>query len=145
MEVRMRLFVVAAVLAALAWPAAAEKTKATIYKDPQCGCCGGHADHLRANGFEVTEIPSKDLMKIKREHGVPGQLAACHTAVIGGYVVEGHVPSHIIRRLLDEKPKIKGISLPGMPMGTPGMPGPKTEPFVYYELGTNPPRVFATE
>lgn len=142
----MRFFALAALTAALAWPAmAAEKVKATMYKNPQCGCCEGHADHLRENGFEVTEIPTHELMAVKRQHGVAPQLAGCHTIVIGNYVVEGHVPANIIRRLLAEKPAIKGISLPGMPTGSPGMPGPQSEPFVYYEVGPNPARVFARE
>ena len=142
----MRFFALAALTAALAWPAmAAENLQATMYKNPQCGCCEGHADHLRENGFEVTEIPTHELMSVKRQHGVPPQLAGCHTIVIGNYVVEGHVPANIIRRLLAEKPAIKGISLPGMPTGSPGMPGPKSEPFVYYEVGPHPARVFARE
>ena len=142
----MRFFALAALTAALAWPAmAAEKPKATMYKNPQCGCCEGHADHLRENGFEVTEIPTHELMTVKRQHGVTPQLAGCHTIVIDKYVVEGHVSAHIIRRLLAEKPAIKGISLPGMPTGSPGMPGPKSEPFIYYEVGPNPARVFAKE
>lgn len=142
----MRIIAIATLLAALAWPAAAaEKTKATMYKNPQCGCCAGHADHLRANGFEVTEIATHELMAVKRKLGIAPQLAGCHTMVVGDYVVEGHVPSHIIRKLLAEKPAIKGISLPGMPVGSPGMEGPKTEPFIYYEVGPNPSRVFAKE
>ena len=147
----MRLLTLTTLIAALALPAAAEQLQATMYKNPQCGCCEGHADHLRRNGIAVTEIPTHDLMVVKRQRGVPPQLAGCHTIVVGDYVVEGHVPYHLIRRLLAEKPAIKGISLPGMPQGSPGMPGPKTEPFIYYEIdaaqtpSASIPRVFARE
>jgi hypothetical protein len=85
--------------------------------------------HLERNGFTVRVIEQNDLGPIRRKLGVPGQLAACHTAIVGGYVVEGHVPAPAIRKLLAEKPEVIGVSVPGMPEGSPGMEGPKPEPF----------------
>jgi hypothetical protein len=82
---------------------------------------------------------------IKRMYRVPEKLAGCHTTVIGPYVVEGHVPAGTIDRLLTERPNIRGISLPGMPAGSPGMSGQKTEPFVIYEIADGPPKIYATE
>lgn len=111
----------------LTGPALAQQ--ATLFKDPNCGCCSGHAAYLRQNGIAVTAIDVRDIMAKKREHGVPPQVASCHTALIGGYVVEGHVPMAAIRKLLTEKPDIRGISLPDMPAGSPGMTGAKEAPF----------------
>ena len=118
---------------------------ALLYKDPQCGCCEAYADHLRAHGFDVTVNSSQDLAMIKRQHGVPGALEGCHTMLVEDYVVEGHVPVATLLRLLRERPEIRGISLPGMPAGSPGMGGEKTAPFTIYEIGEGPPRVFAVE
>jgi len=124
-----------------------EPIKVTLYKNPQCGCCEGHARYLRRGGFAVTEIPSHDLSLIRRERGVPEALEGCHVILVGDYIVEGHVPAGPIKRLLAERPKIKGISLPGMPTGSPGMDGPKTGPFIIYEIadGGGEPKVFARE
>jgi hypothetical protein len=125
---------------------AEERKKAVLYKNPQCDCCTGHADYLDKNGFEVQVVETFDLPSVKREHGVPAALEGCHTILVDGYVVEGHVPADVIKRLLNEKPAIKGISLPGMPMGSPGMGGQKTAPFTIYEIGEgNPAKVYATE
>lgn len=96
----------------------------TMYKDPNCGCCSKWTEHMRANGFTVNEINSSDMATIKRQAGVPGTLGSCHTAKVGGYVIEGHVPAADVKRLLAEKPKVTGISAPGMPQGSPGMEGP---------------------
>ncbi|MGH6899666.1 MAG: DUF411 domain-containing protein [Geminicoccaceae bacterium] len=127
-------------------PAKAEEARAaTLYKNPQCGCCEGHADYLRENGFEVTVKPTHDLPLIKRQYGVPSALEGCHTTLIDGYVVEGHVPVNTLMRLLTEKPDIKGISLPGMPAGSPGMSGAKAAPFTIYEFGDGPAKVYAVE
>lgn len=95
-----------------------------MYKDPNCGCCTKWADHLRENGFQVREIDSADMRMIKAEAGLPAPLASCHTATVEGYVVEGHVPASSLRRLLDERPPLAGIAVPGMPLGSPGMEGP---------------------
>ena len=124
---------------------AAEKPEATLYKDPQCGCCEDYAAYLRRNGYTVTVKPTHDLSLINRQHGVPEKLEGCHTTLVGGYVVGGHVPVGTLNRLLTEKPDIKGISLPGMPMGSPGMTGPKTKPFTIYEFGNGAPKVYAVE
>lgn len=114
-----------ALLAALvAAPALAAGEEVVMYKDPNCGCCGKWAEHMRANGFTVKEVKSTAMGAVKREAGVTPALGSCHTAKVGGYVVEGHVPAADVRRLLAEKPKVVGLSAPGMPMGSPGMEGP---------------------
>jgi hypothetical protein len=137
--------IVLAAFAALtfATPALAQQKAAVMYKAEGCGCCDGHADHLRANGYKVRVVELADLEPVKRKHSVPAAQAGCHTIEVGGYVVEGHVPAKIIDRLLAEKPPIKGISLPGMPEGSPGMSGTKTEPFKVLVLGTE--KVFAVD
>lgn len=124
---------------------AGEKPPATLYKNPQCDCCEGYADYLRQNGYRVTVKPTHDLSLINKQHGVPENLEGCHTTLIDGYVVEGHVPVKTLNKLLTERPNIKGISLPGMPQGSPGMVGRKTEPFKIYELSRGTPRVYAVE
>lgn len=125
---------------------AAEPAKtATLYKNPQCGCCEEYANYLRQNGFDVKVVATHDLPLIKKEQGVPEQFEGCHTTLIDGYVVEGHVPVKSLSRLLTERPAIKGISLPGMPMGSPGMSGAKTAPFTIYEISNGTPRVYAVE
>lgn len=124
---------------------AAEQIQATLYKSPECGCCDGHADHLRQHGYAVTVQPTHDLALIKRKYGVPDTLAGCHTTIVGPYVVEGHVPARTIDRLLAGRPDIRGISMPGMPAGSPGMSGQKAEPFVIYEISDGPPKVYAVE
>jgi hypothetical protein len=96
----------------------------TVYKNAQCGCCKGWVEHLRQNGFEVTANDVDDLAAIKSKLGVPAALGSCHTAVVGRYVVEGHVPAADIRKLLEEKPQVVGIGVPGMPIGSPGMEVP---------------------
>ena len=111
----------AAALTALMLSAgAAPAQEATLYKTPQCGCCENYADHLRENGFEVTVKPTHDLPSINREAGLPEEFAGCHTMFIDGYAISGHVPVDTVRKVLDESPAIKGITLPGMPMGSPG-------------------------
>jgi hypothetical protein len=124
---------------------AGELRSATLYKTPQCGCCQAYADYLRENGFEVTVEATDELPLIKRRYGVPGALEGCHTTLLEGYVVEGHVPVATILRLLSEEPQIKGISLPGMPAGSPGMSGEKSAPFTIYEIGDGEPKVYAVE
>jgi hypothetical protein len=118
---------------------------ATLYKNPACACCEGYADYLRDNGFEVTVKPTHDLPLMHRQYGVPEPLVGCHTTLVDGYVVEGHVPINAVLRLLNERPDIKGISLPGMPAGSPGMFGEKTAPFTIYEIGDGEPKVYAVE
>jgi len=132
-----RAFIVAGAASAtlLAWPAmsaaAAAKPKMTTYRSPSCGCCGKWIDAARAAGFAVTVVATDDIYAIKSKHGVPDELVSCHTTLVGGYVVEGHVPFDAVRRLLARRPKVKGIGVPGMPLGTPGMEAPdgRKQPF----------------
>lgn len=100
-----------------------------VYKSPTCGCCGEWVNHLKRNGFTVEVHDRLDMRPIKREFGVPGRLQSCHTAQVDGYVIEGHVPASDIARLLREKPSFKGLAAPGMPMGSPGMEGPRSDPY----------------
>ena len=102
-----------------------------VYKSPTCGCCGNWVNRLRANGFRVQVQDVEDIMAVKARYGVPSDLAACHTAIVDGYIVEGHVPAQDVERLLRERPPIKGIAVPGMPVGAPGMevPGASPQPF----------------
>jgi hypothetical protein len=119
--------------------------KATIYKRAGCSCCGGYAEYLRENGFEAQAFDVADLAALKREYHVPKALEGCHTTVANGYVIEGHVPVSAVKRLLFEKPAIKGISLPGMPPGSPGMGGVKTSPFTILEISDVSSKVYAVE
>ena len=91
------------------------------YKDPGCGCCAAWVEHLRANGFEVTTHDVRDMASYKQKFGVPDRLGSCHTAVVAGYTIEGHVPAADIKRLLRERPAAKGLAVPNMPHGSPGM------------------------
>ncbi|MGY6249127.1 DUF411 domain-containing protein [Bosea thiooxidans] len=95
--------------------------KMIVTKDPNCGCCGGWVEHMKAAGFPVEVITSSDVDQVKLRLGVPDDLASCHTAEVSGYVVEGHVPADAVKRLLAEKPQARGLAVPGMPMGSPGM------------------------
>ena len=124
--------------------ATAEPATITMYVNPQCSCCEGHAQYLRENGFKVTVTPTHDMTMIRQQHGVPEKFEGCHIALVDGYVVEGHVPASAIKKLLAERPKIKAISLPGMPEGSPGMTGQKTEPFTILEI-SDQAKVFAVE
>lgn len=116
---------------------------ATLHKNPNCGCCDVYAAHLEENGFTVAIENTTDLPSVSRAAGVPEQLAGCHTMFVGNYVVEGLVPADIVLRMLAEKPGIKGIALPGMPVGAPGMPGSKTGPLIVYAFGAGEPTVYA--
>lgn len=101
-----------------------------VHKTPTCGCCNAWIDHLRADGFTVEAIDVADTTPIARRLGVPDRLRSCHTAEIGGYAIEGHVPAADIRRLLQERPDAAGIAVPGMPIGSPGMEmGNRREPY----------------
>jgi hypothetical protein len=95
--------------------------KIVVTKDPNCGCCAGWVDHLRGAGFPVDVVDSAEINRVKARLGVPHELQACHTAVVGGYIIEGHVPVSAIQRVLTEKPHGKGLAVPGMPVGSPGM------------------------
>jgi hypothetical protein len=97
---------------------------ARVFLTPTCGCCGFWADHMVAAKFNVTREVTRDLQSVPARKRVPQHLQSCHTSVIGQYVVEGHVPADVVRQLLKEQPKIAGIAVPGMPIGSPGMEGP---------------------
>jgi hypothetical protein len=125
-------------------PAAVSPTAATtpvdslliaIYKTPTCGCCRNWVDHVRENGFHATTTDVADVTPVKTTHKVPADLQSCHTALIGGYVVEGHVPADDIKRLLKERPDIIGIAVPGMPSGSPGMETGQIEKYDVIAIG----------
>ena len=131
---KLLIISVVAVIISLATTASAEASsetsKITVYRDPSCSCCGGWVRHLAANGFQPKSVITSDMDALKQKLGVPQDLVSCHTAVINGYVIEGHVPADDIKRLLAEKPTVSGIAVPGMPLGTPGMEsGNVREPF----------------
>lgn len=105
-----------------------------IYKSPTCGCCEVYATYMKREGYHVTIKDTEGLSDIKHALGIPHDLESCHTTEVGDYVVEGHIPNEVIEKLLTLKPDIKGIGMPGMPSGSPGMPGPKVGDFVIYEI-----------
>ena len=102
---------------------AAEGQVITVHKDPNCGCCTGWARHLQRAGFTVRAIETAELDALKTRLGIPADLAACHTAQVAGYLIEGHVPAVALKRFLAEKPNAAGVAVPGMPVGSPGMEG----------------------
>jgi hypothetical protein len=108
-----------------------QQTTVTVYKTPTCGCCAQWVEHLRASGFAVQTTDLADLGKLKASHRVPPQVQSCHTALVDGYVIEGHVPAADVWRLLKERPGVAGLAVPGMPIGSPGMevPGMKVQPY----------------
>ena len=110
--------------------ASANLPTVTVYKSPSCNCCNKWVTHMREQGFQV-EIKSRfDVQPVKKQVGLPSSLAACHTAVVDNYVVEGHVPAEDVKRLLRNKPDVRGLSVPGMPVGSPGMErGNRVEPY----------------
>ena len=100
-----------------------------VYKSPTCGCCAKWVTHMKAAGFNVTVEDVIDMAGVKQRTGVPLDLSTCHTAVVGAYVIEGHVPARVVKRFLEEAPEVAGITVPGMPMGSPGMEGPNPQPY----------------
>lgn len=117
------------------WAAPAKSPEMTIWKSPTCGCCGKWVDHLRQSGFSavINETDQTGLDAVKDRFSVPENLRACHTATIGGYVIEGHVPADDIRLLLSYAPEATGLAVPGMPIGSPGMEmGEEVEPYATY-------------
>jgi hypothetical protein len=120
---------VIALLSALAAPVLAQSplasTEVEVYKSPTCGCCNDWIKHLQANGFRVNATNVPDSRHYRARFGMPHKLGSCHTALVAGYVIEGHVPAREIKRLLRERPKALGLSVPGMPVGSPGMDGPE--------------------
>jgi hypothetical protein len=141
----LRLLMLTAGLLIGVTAAGAEPVDVKMYKNPQCGCCEEYAKYLRQHGFNVTVTPTHNMSMISRQRGVPEELAGCHTMLIGGYVVEGHVPVGALNKLLAERPKIRGISLPGMPEGSPGMSGVKTAPLEIMEISDGPPKIYTRE
>ena len=105
-----------------------------VFKTPSCGCCYGYVLFLEKEQFNVKETDMRSLHSIKQKYNIPLEMQSCHTTIIGKYFIEGHVPLEAVNKLLKEQPDIDGIALPGMPIGTPGMPGKKEEPFVVYQL-----------
>jgi len=110
-----------------------------VYKSPGCTCCVKWSAHLEENGFSVTTNDEDNMSKIKKELGVPLDKASCHTAVVGDYIVEGHVPAEDILELLKTQPAVAGLTVPGMPLGSPGMEAPQSQPYVVYsfDVGEN--------
>jgi hypothetical protein len=141
----IRLLTVWTVLAISTTLHAGDVTEALIYKTRQCGCCDEYASYLRQYGFKVTLRETHQLAPMSRKAGIPENFEGCHLAHIDGYVVSGHVPVPAIRKLLQDRPAITGITLPGMPLGSPGMGGAKQEPFKIYEIGKAEPTLFMTE
>ncbi|MEO6235531.1 MAG: DUF411 domain-containing protein [Vicinamibacterales bacterium] len=150
--IRHRVLLVLFSIAVAAASATAQSTAATakkphleVYKSPTCGCCAKWVEHVNGAGFtsSVTNLP--DMAAIKTKHGVPAELASCHTSLVGGYVIEGHVPAEDIRRLLRERPAIVGLAAPGMPAGSPGMDVPNSPAFQVLSFDKNGrTKVFAT-
>ena len=133
---RFAIFVLVLGLFGPTAPALAEELPTmTVWKSPWCGCCGNWIEHVRAAGFEVQVKEVEDLSLVKRMAAVPDDLQSCHTARVGGYTVEGHVPASDIIRLLDERPKAHGLVVPGMPSGSPGMENGEQDPYDVLMLG----------
>ena len=132
-----RLLQAIAVLAlvSLCGPALAQAVQGTLYKDKNCPCCEGHAKYLEQNGIHVDIKPVDDIASISKGAGVPAAYQGCHTLMLEGYAIEGHISIDIIRKLLNEHPAdVVGISLPGMPTGVPGMSGPYQGPYTVYAI-----------
>lgn len=114
---------------AIGYPALARTPGLHVYKSPWCGCCAGWVEHMRGAGFAVRISEVDDVDPVKDRHRVPAELRSCHTALVDGYVIEGHVPARDIRRLFAERPSAAGLAVPGMPGGSPGMEGGAQEPY----------------
>ena len=127
----IRKRVLAAVIVAVSATAVGAQSApaVAVFKTATCGCCAKWVEHLRANGFAPTATNVDDIDVVKSKHNVPKPLHSCHTAVVGGYVIEGHVPAADIKRLLKERPAIVGLAVPGMPAGSPGMEGPPPQKY----------------
>ena len=115
-----------------------------VFKTPSCGCCYGYVLFLEEEKFKVKQTDMRSLHTIKQKYNIPVEMQSCHTTIMGKYFIEGHVPFEAVEKLLKEQPDIDGIALPGMPIGTPGMPGDKDEPYVIYQLKDGKSSVFMT-
>ncbi|RTL76100.1 MAG: DUF411 domain-containing protein [Bradyrhizobiaceae bacterium] len=122
--------------------ALAETSAILVHKDPNCGCCAGWVQHLKDAGFTVTVQETAKLPAVRKRLGVPGDLAACHTAEIAGYVIEGHVPALAVRQLLEKRPAAVGLAVPGMPAGSPGMEGGTPRKYDVVLFGTSGRQLF---
>lgn len=108
-----------------------------VYKTAQCGCCSEWVEHLKANGFTVKAVNVENPSDYREKAGIPDQLGSCHTGMVKGYAIEGHVPAADIKRLLEHKPKARGLAVPAMPLGSPGMEGPRKDPYDVLLVGPN--------
>jgi hypothetical protein len=141
---RWFMLAAAAALAGGALPALGQVApRVTVYKNPACGCCGGWVKHMQANGFRVEPMNVVDVAPIRQQNGVPDALASCHTALVGGYAIEGHVPAADVRRLLRERPAVKGLAVPGMVPGSPGMEQGPPQRYATIAFDERGSRVFA--
>jgi hypothetical protein len=120
------------------------KYNVEVIKTSSCGCCYGYVLFLEEEKFKVKQTDVRSLHFIKKKYNIPLEMQSCHTTILGKYFIEGHVPIEAINKLLKEKPNIDGIALPGMPIGTPGMPGEKEEPYIIYQLVDGKSSVFMT-
>ena len=135
---KRREFIAAIAFSALAPAAVAQqKTLVEVWHSPTCGCCGNWIKHLQANGFATQVHKVADTSAMRRSLGIPEHLGSCHTAKVGGYAIEGHVPAADIRRLLAERPKARGLTAPGMPAGSPGMDVPNSPPYDVLLVGND--------
>jgi hypothetical protein len=143
-DMHMKSNLATALFLAFAAPAAAGEI-VTVYRDPGCSCCDVYVDYLRENDFEVTVVDDPTFDRRSVEAGVPANALGCHLAMIDGYAISGLVPVRVIERLLDERPAVTGITLPGMPVGAPGMPGPKAAPLKVYAFSESGVSLYAEE
>jgi hypothetical protein len=133
MRSRLIVAALAAALASSSAPTLAQRQGPTVqvYKSPTCGCCANWVKHLQQHGFTTQVTETEDVAAIKAKHNVPAKVQSCHTAIVGGYVLEGHVPAADVQRLLADKPAVTGLAVPGMPIGSPGMEVPNMKPQKY--------------
>ena len=136
MKSSIQIAVFLSLLAPLAW-AAGPLPAVTVYKSPSCGCCGKWVEHMKASGFAVTTIDTENVAAHKARLGVPAAMGSCHTAEVGGYLVEGHVPADDVKRLLAEKPRARGLVSPGMPASAPGMDDARKIPYEILLVGND--------
>jgi hypothetical protein len=139
---RSALFATVASLLQTGTVLAGEKEVITVHKDPTCGCCSGWVQHLHDAGFVTKVLDTSDIDAVRRRLGVPDDLAACHTAEVAGYIIEGHVPAAALKRFLAEKPNATGLAVPGMPIGSPGMEGGTPEKYDVVLFAPNSRRTY---
>lgn len=143
MNLKRRLLFGASLMC-LGLPARAAPLAVKLYKNPNCACCDVYAEHLRSHGFHVQMISNTDMASVKRKLGVPDMLAGCHTAVLNDRIYEGLVPAKYIQQFIAEGNKSMGLSVPGMPVGAPGMPGRAKRPIHVYAFDRSTSRIYAT-